>query len=735
MLVGALAILIACGGSASAPANGDPPPSLSVAGNWQFSMTPPPDNSFTGGIQGGFLQQDSNGSITGNVVYSIYPPGKSSPCSGGSAVVSGTFNNQGVSLNAQAGGTTFVLAGTQSSDGTTITGTYSSSGGTPASANSSACGSTQNGLAWSARLVPVLNGSVQGFFHSGTAIKDENFPLTGILFQGDNMGTTSAPVQGTLTFQNYACLGSASHQTVSVSGSISGSSVILQILADSGLVIGQIGGPQHTSNPSPVAFESVASGGYVVHGSSGYAIQSIASKNCPVGDSGNVCLALGNATDCTQPVSISPATVTFPPQFVGASPATQTITITNTDPSGSTLTGLSLGWSPLAGTNPFPGSSDFSGLPNFTEQDTCANSPGQTFSLAPQASCTVTVSFSPQQSCTWLPIANLGGVTPAHCPPFLGSNVATPPALSAKLTVNSSRSADADKTFLLPIKGVGLSALVPSTPELDFGAEALTESSPPQQVSFTNVGALPVRILPAIAPCSGQLTLPRPPQPGSVSGFQVAQGIFFQPGSTNGQNTVSYLCDLDPISNLPNFQISSDRCSGSLLAPQDSCSLTVTYAPQPTTPLLQGLDYFLELNTQQCTGGSAQPDCEIDSGRFPVELKANTISVLRMSPGAGLNFPITASGAISAPMTITLTNDKNDPLAGPVTFRGNLVQGDYIETDDCGSTLTPGASCTLTIIFTPHTTGFDPGSLTITYTAPLFIGPQTQIINLRGIGQ
>jgi hypothetical protein len=194
-------------------------------------------------------------------------------------------------------------------------------------------------------------------------------------------------------------------------------------------------------------------------------------------------------------------------------------------------------------------------------------------------------------------------------------------------------------------------------------------------------------------------------------------------------STIEYLCDSDPTSTLPNFQLTADTCTGSLLPPLASCTVQVRFAPQPGTSLVSGLDYFLALNTLQCTSTTTS-DCEIDSGRFPVELTANMPSPLRMSPGAGLDFGIQPMGQLSAPLTITLFNDPSDPKAATINFTGNLVRGDYTETDDCGAGLAPGGSCTLTILFKPKIVGLDPGTITIAYT----VG-QTQIIHLRGMGQ
>jgi hypothetical protein len=708
-LLAGLVVLSGCGGSTSSQSQSAVP----IAGNWQFTMAAPSDNSFQGGIQGGFLLQ-SKGAVTGGATYSISLPATQSGgvptiCSSGSAAITGTISGQSVTLSALANTQTFSFAGGLSADGSTMMGTYTSTDG-------NGCGTAQTGLQWSAISVPPLTGTVQGNFHSAISptLRDQDFPVSGSLTQGPNIGASNATVTGTLNFQGYPCLSGAS-----VNGQISGNSVILQIIGPNGLNTGQIGAPTGFANPSPVVFVSGSGGGAsVLQGTNGYGVTT---KACPggttAGDIGNVCMALGNATSCTQPILLSPASITFPAQQVGSAPTTQTITLLNAGLSGTPLTGLSLSFDPQSGITSLFGLSDFDGLPNFTEQDNCASPSGSSFSLAPQQSCSITISFSPQQSCPWLPSISLGGESPSGCP-F---------PLAAKLIVNSPSSADSDTAFAVPVSGIGFSAIVPSTPELDFGAEALTETSAPQVLSFTNQGAAPVQILPALnSPCvnsgTAVLTLPRPPAPGLIAGLQVATGNITRNGST-----INYNCDSDLTSEEPNFRISADDCSGTLLAPLASCSMQVTYAPQPSTAL--PLDYFLELNTLECTGATA-PNCEIDSGRFPVELTSNLPSPLRMTPGAGLDFGIQTRGQAGEPLTITLFNDPHDPKAGTVNFTGNIVKGDYTEADNCGASLAPGASCTMTVTFQPKIVGFDPGTITVTYTIS-----QTQTIHLRGTGQ
>jgi hypothetical protein len=740
LLLTSLIVLSGCGGSSS---SNQVQGSGQLTGNWQFSIASPPDGSFQGSASpsspcatpttsplcsGGFLLTDNNGAVTGQITYAIFLPAQSggSPtiCNSGSTPVTGTVSGQNVTLTAVEGKQTYTLSGVL--NGTTMMGTYTSTDG-------KGCGTAQSGLQWSATYVPPLSGTIQGNFHStaSTPLRNQLFPVSGTLIQGNNVGASSATVTGTLSFQNYPCL-----STASVNGQVSGSSVILQIVASSGLNVGQIGAPAGFSNPSPVTVLSSAAG-VVLQGATGYGVSTSACPGANVaGDVGDVCLGVGNTTSCTQPILYSPASLTFPAALVGSAPTTQMITLTNNNISTTPLTGLTLTLNPQSGPSDLNGLlSDFDGLPNFTEQDNCAGPPGSPFTLGPQQSCVITIAFSPQQSCPWMPSTGLGGEPPSSCP-F---------PLQALLIVNSPVSADSDTSFAIPITGSGFSATVPGViesvsgisgivtvlpnPELDFGAEAPGEKSTPQLLTFVNQGVSPVQILPALStPCmtppTTPLSLPRPLSPGEISGLQVDASL-----NVTG-STFVYGCDSDLTSQQPNFQISNDNCSGTLLPPLASCSLEVAFALQPHTSLAGGLDYFLELNTLQCTS-TVPSNCEIDSGRFPVELKANTASTLRMSPAAGLNFGAENVGLTTPAMTVTLFNDPKDPNAATVNFTGSILQGaNFAETDNCVGNLAPGSSCTVTVTFTPLKAGFTKGTVTIGYSPG-----QTQTIFLRGTGQ
>ncbi len=769
-LIMIVVVMTACGGGGGG--SSDPQQNATLSGNWQFTMAPLSDGNqgdptFGPGLLGGFLLQNSDGSITGQAVYSLTSSaGNSQVCNAGTApLTSSTVNGSTVTLTYTAGSSTnnvtFTLTGTLSSTstGTVIGGanaTYTTtvvtpSGGTP-------CGYATTG-SWSAVSVPALTGTIQGTFHStdSSSLGNQDFPVSGTFTQSANIGASNATVTGTLSFINpetnasyYPCFSQAS-----VNGQISGTSVILQIIGTNGATVGQIGASTGTSTGiQPVSFNS-AQGGYILQGTAPNYL--VASSGCPgslsdtatAGDYGNICLALNSTTLCQQPFTLTPASLTFSAQLLGSTSTAQSITLTNN--SNASLSGLTINFAENDDFGVFGNGnyqSDFNGLPSFTETDACGpgGSPAGTtsFDLSSGQACSITVSFSPQESCPWLPFgspASIAGAAPEYCP------FPQAPTLTVNCPVNNTscpaNSPGAEEfPIAVPITGTGLSAIQPSTPELDFGAESPSnpaEASLPQILTFTNASGSHLQILAANAPCtnppSGQKTLPHPLKATSlVAGLQVvANGSGLLPISPDpGFNSIFYDCDSDPGTFLPNFQISADTCTGTTLLPQTSCSLQIAYVPQPNTNIAGGLDYFLELNTVQCSS-AVTTDCEIDSGRFPVELKADGVGPLRMSPSAGLDFGSVAKGTSSAPMTVTLLNDPNLPNAQAVTFEGKfIVNGNYLETDDCTATLAPGSSCTLTITFKPTGTGLETGNVQIFYLNQA--NNPGAVIYLRGIG-
>ena len=155
--------------------------------------------------------------------------------------------------------------------------------------------------------------------------------------------------------------------------------------------------------------------------------------------------------------------------------------------------------------------------------------------------------------------------------------------------------------------------------------------------------------------------------------------------------------------------LSATTC-GTPLAPGQSCTVTLTYAP-----------------VNQVPAGSSPPPTASDSGTLVLESDAasgpdlinlsgastpafvaspsNTPSVAALAASQNsLTFANTQAGSISAPQTLTLNNTGTAPL----TVSSIQTTPDFAVTHNC-STVLPGASCTLNVTFTPQASS-QPGS-------------------------
>jgi hypothetical protein len=103
------------------------------------------------------------------------------------------------------------------------------------------------------------------------------------------------------------------------------------------------------------------------------------------------------------------------------------------------------------------------------------------------------------------------------------------------------------------------------------------------------------------------------------------------------------------------------------------------------------------------------PACStITNPAFPPYLPDNG-SQISISPTA-VGFGTVATGSTSAAQAVTVTN--SGTAAAPV---GSITTtGDFGETSTCGSSIAAGASCTVSVKFTPTATGSRTGNLTIT---------------------
>jgi Beta-propeller repeat/HYDIN/CFA65/VesB-like, Ig-like domain len=111
---------------------------------------------------------------------------------------------------------------------------------------------------------------------------------------------------------------------------------------------------------------------------------------------------------------------------------------------------------------------------------------------------------------------------------------------------------------------------------------------------------------------------------------------------------------------------------------------------------------------------------------FVAKIAPASAPSLGLSPGS-LDFGDEATGVTSAGQTVTL----RDYGTAPITLTSVAADAPFAATDNCGGTVAPGgASCTITVTFTPTVTGQVTGNLTITDNA----SGGTQTVALTGNG-
>ena len=158
------------------------------------------------------------------------------------------------------------------------------------------------------------------------------------------------------------------------------------------------------------------------------------------------------------------------------------------------------------------------------------------------------------------------------------------------------------------------------------------------------------------------------------------------------------------------FTKSSSTC-GSSLAAGTACAVSVTFTPTVAGEAMGTLSVTDSSGTQSATlsgTGATGP--------------TDTLSA------TSLAFPGTIQGQISQPLVVTIKNSGGLPLTGIGTSISSSASGVFTASDNCGSTLVAGSSCTVSVTFAPSTIGAASGTLTISD------GLRAQNVALTGTG-
>jgi hypothetical protein len=201
--------------------------------------------------------------------------------------------------------------------------------------------------------------------------------------------------------------------------------------------------------------------------------------------------------------------------------------------------------------------------------------------------------------------------------------------------------------------------------------------------------------------CTASLT------PSALSFADQVLGKTSAPQTVTLTNTGTGGLNISKMSISPNFSQTND--CGTHLAFGASCSLSVTYLPNSPDPQ----DGVLQVS--DTASGSPQL----------VNLLGTVATNASVTPTA-LSFPDQALGIASAPQTVTLKNTG----AGALNISKVSLSAPYSQTNDCGTRLEPGASCTFSLVFQPASPGAIPGSFQVSDNAT----GSSQTVSLIGTG-
>ena len=415
-----------------------------------------------------------------------------------------------------------------------------------------------------------------------------------------------------------------------------------------------------------------------------------------------------NGTGTTPAATITPASLSFSSLVIGTSSTAKNITV------------QSSGSGPLQVTN-------VAVTGPFSQTNTCGGS------IAPAASCTIAVIFSPTVvgsasgvltitdnagtqtvivtgngsapvtfSSSSLSFGSLAvGSTSAAKTVTLTNRLSTAltftgisisvgsPFAIASNTCGASIAAGASCTVGVTFTPAALGA---ATGTLTFGDSAINS---PQAVSLTGTGTAPVTL-----------------SASSLSFSTTAVGSTSSAKSVTLTNQQSVSLTLSSIGVSGPFGIASNTC-GTSIAAGASCNVGVTFTPTATGAASGTLTF-----TDSAPGS---PQTVSLSGTGSSSSSAVTLSA------SSLNLGTVTVGSTSAAVTVTLTNRQSATL----TISSAGISGPFaIASNTCGTSLAAGANCAVGITFTPTATGAASGTLTFTDNA----SNSPQKVSLSGTG-
>ena len=387
---------------------------------------------------------------------------------------------------------------------------------------------------------------------------------------------------------------------------------------------------------------------------------------------------------------------------------------------------------------------------DYAETDTCLSK-----QLASGASCTISVTFSPTVTGAIPGVITINdngtngaphrislsgtglvtiGVAPASLT-FPLTNVGSTSAAQIVTVTNNAATAQniawiASGNYTAVAGGVTpcgstLNAASACTLSVTFspttnGTAGLVKGNLAVSDTASGIGFNPQSVSLTGSATGGALTNPLVFSPASGALGSVVVGTT-KSGSVTMQNVSGASLTLTGLSAAGDFTVTpsgTKPCTnGLVLAASAKCTLTISVTPTNNGSLLGGVTAV----DNATSGPNTQVYNVTATGLWPISV----------SP-AHLTFPATTVGSTSAPLTVTVKNNSSSA----VTLNGFLASGDYgvapQGTTPCiaMTPLSPGATCTFAVTFSPTVTGAINGAVTVSHSAPN--GPQ--VVSLSGTG-
>jgi hypothetical protein len=212
--------------------------------------------------------------------------------------------------------------------------------------------------------------------------------------------------------------------------------------------------------------------------------------------------------------------------------------------------------------------------------------------------------------------------------------------------------------------------------------------------------------------------------------FYNPDGTGITPGnflfSTNGGSTLPKVdltaadCGESAVSGFSPF------CGTSAAAPTAAAIAALVMSANPALTPAQVISAMKSSALAARTGFQSRT---VGAGIVMASLSVDAVSrTAILTPAGSLpDFGSQLAGSTSAAQAVTLSNTG----IGPLTINSITSSGDFLQTDTCGSSLSGGANCTISVTFHPTAGGTRNGTLTITDDAP----DSPQHLALSGTGQ